>query len=271
MSPKMEKIELEPVVCFLANKKKLSVRQLECLAEISRMRSQLKAAGRLGISAPVLNKYIRRAESSLGFPLVKKVPFGSALTPEGRALVEDYKKFSRRIEKRNCVTVGCTPITQDIAIKANASGFCIHIGDDRENLRLLEAGMLDLVIFDDPLYVYNWEGGGEHYDIFFDTLLHVRRGKEYAIFKYGAQRLGLEYLERNKIEHSVKREVSSLQALLDSKLSFFINKSLADREELKLKSATPLSEFRHAIVALKVGEDKTLDEFAEGVKRRVYK
>jgi hypothetical protein len=50
-----------------------------------------------------------------------------------------------------------------------------------------------------------------------------------------------------------------------------VNKSLADRENLKLKSVTPLSKFRHAIVALKVLEDKSLDEFVEMMKKVAYR
>jgi len=260
-------MKLEPRLSLLINGRRFPAKVLDCLLAVHHTRSQKKAANELGISPPVLNKYIKRAERITGAPLVCKTPFGSKLTETALLIVGEYERLSRRMEEHKGIAIGCTPITQHVVIRA-CHGLRIHIGDDDANLTLLKRGEIDLVFFDDPLHVYEWEGAGESYDIFFDTLLHIRKGdgKQYARFKYGAQRVGFEYLTRSGVDYRIRKEVSDIHSLVGSGFSFFINRSLATREKLRLKPSTPTPLFRHAITALKVREDKRLDEVIRTVQ-----
>ena len=51
------------------NGRKVSVRQLEALLAVQEEGSQTAAARRLGISVPVVHKYIRAVEEAVGAPV----------------------------------------------------------------------------------------------------------------------------------------------------------------------------------------------------------
>ena len=61
-------------------------RQLEALLAVQDTGSQTAAARRLGISVPVLHKYIRAIEEAAGASVVRSTPAGSKLTPEGEEI-----------------------------------------------------------------------------------------------------------------------------------------------------------------------------------------
>ena len=104
---------------------------------------------------------------------------------------------------------------------------------------------MDLLILDDPLFAY--ESLREHpvKEIGKDTLLMVDRGPRFARYRYGPQRLGFEYLKQEGIDHKVVRFISNIDAIMDAKLSFFVNNTMAHRKGLSHRnlSISPVGDF----------------------------
>ncbi len=247
-------MNLEPTVSLRINGKPVSKRKLEVLEAISQEGSQNRAAERLGISTPVLHRYLNTLESEVGETLVRTTMRGTKLTGEGKAVVREFSALKKRAEKRESVVIGCTIITQELLNSllsrvARGNEYALIISDDERNLEDFKAGLMDLVILDDPLYVYEysgptWEEIGEDY------LIHVDRGSKYLRFKYGAQRIGFKHLAASGKDFTVQGEVRSIPFLLKSNLSFFLNHSIAVRKGLSLRSATPPALLKHKIIAL---------------------
>ena len=71
---------------------------------IDRAGSINKAVRQLGMSYRMVWGYIRELEAAAGVPMFHRTPRhgdqgGTRLTPEGRALVDQYWKFHRRLER----------------------------------------------------------------------------------------------------------------------------------------------------------------------------
>ena len=267
-------MQIDPQISILVDKKRLTVRQLEALVAISKTRSQTQASKELGISTPVLHRYIKRAEKELGFPLIHTTHLNTGLTPEASKIIKAYKRYILSTARHSNPAVACTPITQNLLLES-LSGlekegriFDVYIGDDRTNLRLLDAGTVDLVIFDDPLNVYEYEGNFDHRGIGFDSLIHVYRSKSYVKFRYGAQRIGFEHLKSKSIEYCILHSISDVNLLFESKESFFINQSLVSTQEIVLHSETDASAFTHEIIAMVVTENEDLYTLVEKMKKR---
>ncbi|MDY6965480.1 MAG: LysR family transcriptional regulator [Halobacteriota archaeon] len=270
-------MNISPNIGLLVDGKRLSIRQIEALAEVSKTRSQSQASRELGISTPVLHRYIRRAEKELGFSLIRTTPIDSRLTPEAIEMVKAYKRYIKATTPHPNLAVACTPITQNLLLETlsdlekDGNLFDVYIGDDKTNLRLLEAGEVDLVLFDDPLNVYEYEGDFDHREIAFDTLYHVDRGKSYCRFRYGAQRIGFGHLRSRNIDYSIESNLSGVESLLNSGRSYFINQSLVVRIGLDLTSQTPVSTFNHAIIAMILEESEELQVLVHEMKKRSSK
>lgn len=224
------------------------------LEAISEEGSQNRAAERLGISTPVLHRYLTNLESEVEEALVQTTMRGTKLTEEGKAVVREFSSLRKRAEKRESMVIGCTIITQELLNSVlsqldRATEYDLIISDDERNLNDFKAGLMDLVILDDPLYVYEyrgptWEEIGEDY------LIHVDKGSQYMRFKYGAQRIGFKHLTAKGQDFSIEGEVRSIPFLQKSNLSFFLNHSIAARRGMSLKSATSPDMLRHKIIAM---------------------
>lgn len=267
----MAALKIRPSISVEINGTALTPRQMEVILAVGEEKSQSRAAARLGISTPVLNRYVSQIEKKAGACLVETKATGSRLTEEGERIVEEYLKLKNRLEKKDFLNVSGTPVSQELLMSALSSvdpeGKCnLVISDDAKNLSDLKAGIADLIILDDPLYLFEaeefeWETIGE------DRLLHENRGERYAYFRYGAQRIGFRYLEMENIPHRIERTFSSVSALVDSGLSFFINESLALRRGLTIKSATSLEQLTHEITAVYSGSNPFIEKIIKELKR----
>ncbi len=267
----MAALKILPSISVEINGTALTPRQMEVILAVSEEKSQSRAAARLGISTPVLNRYVSQIEKKAGARLVETKATGSRLTEEGDRIVEEYLKLKNRLEKKDFLNVSGTPVSQELLMSAlsavDPEGKCnLVISDDAKNLSDLKAGIADLIILDDPLYLFEaeefeWETIGE------DRLLHENRGERYAYFRYGAQRIGFRYLEVKNIPHRIERTFSSVSALVDSGLSFFINESLALRRGLTIKSATSLEQLTHEITAVYSGSNPFIEKIIRELKR----
>lgn len=250
----VRELKLEPAVTLKVGKEKLTTRQLEVLRAVYEEGSQNRAAARLGIATPVLNRYLGQIEAKAGTGLLVATPRGTTLNEEGERIALEYIALSKRVAPTGGTVVGGTVITEDMLLVAMTSadpeGECdLIISDDQRNLKDFRAGLMDLVVLDDPLYLYDLEGVSWQ-EVATDRLLHVDHGPRYAGCMYGAQRIGFRHLESIGIEHSVVRTFRSPELMASSGLSFFMNESLALRKGLRIRSDTDPARLAHQINAV---------------------
>ncbi|MGI5961783.1 MAG: winged helix-turn-helix domain-containing protein [Methanomassiliicoccaceae archaeon] len=262
--------EIEPSVSLRVGGRHLTTRQLEVLSAIHREGSQNRAAARLGISTSVLHRYVSQMEGKVGRPLVVTSPAGSELNELGLRIAMEYEALEARMGRGTSMVVGGTIVTEELLLNAlskmDREGLCeLIISDDARNLKDFQAGMMDLMVIDDPLYLYDLEDVIWQ-EVATDRLLHVDNGPRYGRFMYGAQRIGFRHLELTGSRYEVEGAYRSLSALQRSGLSFFVNESLALRKRLDLRSATDPSLLEHRINAVYREESKFIRDLVGALR-----
>jgi molybdate transport repressor ModE-like protein len=245
-------VDVEPSVSLTVNGMHITPRQLEALREVWRVGSQKAAAEALGISVPVLHRHISSMEERVGIKLLDSSPQGTRLTTDGEELVREFNALQSRVSARESTIVGCTLVTEELllaALSGLGEGFDLIISDDERNLKDFEAGLMDIVVVDDPLYLYDLEGV-QFEQVAEDELVHVRRGDRYMRYRYGAQRIGFRQLDADGEEYTLVGDTRSMSMLVDSPYSFFINESLLSRKGIRLRSHTPTEKLHHTINAV---------------------
>lgn len=235
------------------NGKIVTVRQLEALLAVEETGSQTAAARALGISVPVVHRYIRAIEDAAQVPVVATTPSGSVLTEEGERIASLARSMDCRCETDRGFTVCCSPVTEDMIMSVISSlkipGANIVVSDDEYNIRMMREDRADLAIIDDPLYLFDAEEF-EMEEIGYMGMVLVDNGPSFIRYKYGAQRVAFMYLDSEDRQYTVDSETFSLPELLGSNKSFFIDEFLLTRKNLRLKSAVDPSMLRHAITAI---------------------
>jgi molybdate transport repressor ModE-like protein len=247
-------MKLEPRVALEVEGVDMTPHQLEVISAIYHHGSQRSAAQSMGITTQVLNRYVRQIEAKIHLKVAESTPTGTVLTADGEKIAKEYEALRVRMTKSKAPVVGCTIITENLLLsslsKVDPEGkFDLVISDDQRNLKDFRAGMMDLVVLDDPLYAFD-ENDVIIDEIGSDRLLHVDRGPNYLRFLYGAQRIGFKHLEVTGKTIRVERTERSLTSLTNSNMSFFVNESLAARKGLKIKSDTDPRLLRHEILAI---------------------
>ncbi|MBI0583111.1 MAG: LysR family transcriptional regulator [Methanomassiliicoccus sp.] len=247
-------LKLEPAVALRVGGATLTERQLEVLRAVYEEGSQNRAAARMGIATPVLNRHLAHIEAKVRTELLVATPRGTTLNEEGERIALEYIALSRRMEHSGGTVVGGTIVSEELLLAAlttaDPEGECeLIISDDRRNLRDFNAGLMDVVVLDDPQYLFDLEGT-RWQEVATDRLLHVDRGPRYAGCVYGAQRIGFRHLESVGAEFRVVRHFRSPEMMAASGLSFFINESLALRRGMRIRSDTDPSRLVHQINAV---------------------
>lgn len=225
------------------NGRPLTERQARAVTALYLNGTQRAAARALGISAPVLSRHLRQVETKAGAAIMDGGARGTVLNELGERIAKEHLALQGKLRERQSMAVACTPLTEEMLMQALNSAdpkgeVDAIIADDRHNVADFKAGLLDLVLLDDPLYAYesdgaSWEELGQ------DRLLHVRRGEDYAAFRYGPQRLGFRSLEMEKATFRVIRTYSSVGALTRSGLSYFVSEGLLIRKGLRPRGDEP--------------------------------
>lgn len=247
-------LNVEPSIALKVGRKRLTTRQLEVIQAVQEEGSQNRAAHRLGISTSVLNRYLGQIEGKLGQPLLAASPTGTVLNETGERIAQEFKALEHRLRRGGEVVVGGTIITEELLLntlsRVDPQGETeLILSDDRRNLKDFQAGLMDILLVDDPLYLFELEEV-RWQEIATDRLIHIDNGPRYARFAYGAQRIGFQSLDAEGVEYSVEGNYRSVPALLASGRSFFINESLVLRRGLRLRSATDPSKLEHRINAI---------------------
>jgi molybdenum-dependent DNA-binding transcriptional regulator ModE len=265
-------VQIEPSVSLMIGGKKITSRQLEALVAVYEEGSQNRAARRLGIATPVLHRYLTQLEEKAGAPLTITSKRGTKLTREGRAVVREFMALKGRARSGESVRVGCSIITEDLLLnvlsKIDAMGpYDLIISDDERNIKDFRAGLMDVVILDDPIYAFEFEDA-KWEEVAEDYLLHIKRGEKYMRFRYGAQRIGFLHLESVGKEYEILGTVRSLPMLLRPKVSFFLNQSYAAKKGLELKTFTHPQLLMHKIIAMYSDESREVERLINEMRRK---
>jgi DNA-binding transcriptional LysR family regulator len=227
-------VQVRASLTVQVNGRPLTEKQAKAVLALYLNGTQRSAARSLGISAPVLCRHLRQVEVKAGAPIMDCGARGTVLNELGETIAKEQLALQSRIRERSDLAVACTPLTEEMLLlalnAADPQGMAeMRISDDRRNVADLQAGLVDLVVLDDPLYAFEmddmmWEEVGS------DRLFHVRKGEEYALYRFGPQRLGLRTLDSSNERYRVVRTYSSLAPLLRSGYSYFVSEGLLLRK-----------------------------------------
>ena len=253
------------------NGKTVTARQIEALMAVEETGSQTSAAKKLGISVPVLHKYISNIEEAVGGPVLKTTPAGSVVTRMGKEILDLARFTENRCMMDRGFTVCCTPVTEDIMMSVISSvkipDAHIIVSDDQYNIRMMRENRADLAIIDDPLYLFDVEEY-QMEEIGYMGMVFVDNGPSFIRYKYGAQRVAFMYLDSVNRKYSIDSETFSLPELLGSNKSFFIDEFMLTRRNLRLKSAVDPKILRHAITAIYRDDDPRISRIIKAAKAR---
>ena len=253
------------------NGKTVTARQLEALLAVRDAGSQTAAARAMGISVPVVHKYLRAIEDAAGTPVLLTTPSGSVLTAEGERIAELAMSMDRRCETDRGFTVCCSPVTEDLVMSVVSSlkikDTNIVISDDEYNIRMMREDRADLAIIDDPLYLFDAEEF-EMEEIGYMGMVLVDNGPSFIRYRYGAQRVAFMFLDSEDRQYTIDSETFSLSELLGSNKSFFVDEFMLTRRNLRLKSAVDPRMLRHAITAIYREETKAVSRVVKALMAR---
>ena len=262
---------LEPVISLKVNGAGLTPHQLDVLLAVHQEGSQRKAGQKLGIATPVVHRYLFQMEAKTGVKLLKTSPLGTSLTVEGKQIALEYSALLARMKDDGATVVGGTISTEDLLLSVlsrldGEAKYDLIIADDERNVRDFEAGLMDLVLLDDPLYAYEVDNA-QIEEIAGDRLIHVDKGPSYMRYRYGAQRIGFRHLDSIGASYTVDGLTRYLPSLLRSNKSCFIAESLALRKGLKLSSSTDPNLLSYRILAIYRREKETISWLLRELKK----
>ena len=267
------KFESKGLISIEIDGKVYDYKLYQSLESLSRTQSQRKSAKELGISHTVFNRRLLKAEDKLGVKITRKVGNGTLLTPDGDALLEEFKKYIIQIEKTPNINIAgghiSTGLLESIHTPFNTN---IYSSSDEDAFELAKRGAVDILTLDDPLIAY--ERDINFMPIAYDYLVLVSspesksiesisdlEGLDFVNVNGSAQRLAWNSLNHYDIEYNIKESVNSqfdaFKIVRNSKnLYTFLNASYFKGNDL-LKYDT-----QHVISVIKVNEDKAeVDEY----------
>lgn len=231
------------------------------------------AAKSMGISVPVVHRYIANIEAAAGEAVTHSTPSGTFLTPAGKEIMDRFAANEARCRDDRGFTVCCSPVTEDLMMSVFSSlkmtDVEMVVSDDVHNVRMMIEGLADMALIDDPLYLFDIdEYGYDAMEIGYMGMVYVDNGPSFIRYKYGAQRVAFMYLDTAKREYTIDAETYSLSEMLGSNKSFFVDEFLLTRKGLKLKSAVNPKNLRHAITAVFRSEDRTVTKIVNALQAR---
>ena len=193
----------------------------QSLESLSRSKSQRKSAKELGISHTVFNRRLLKAEEKLGVKITRKVGNGTLLTPDGEALLEEFRKYLIQIEKTSNINIAgghiSTGLLESIDTPFNTN---IYSSTDEDAFELAKRGAVDILTLDDPLIAY--ERDINFMPIAYDYLVLVAspesknidsisdlEGLDFVNVNGSAQRLAWNSLNHYDIEYNIIANVNS--------------------------------------------------------------
>ena len=258
---------------LIINGQTVTNRQLEALWAVAKTGSMSAAAKKLGVSVPVVHRYVTNIEAAAGEEVTKSTPMGTRLTPAGKRIADMYMAAEARCRDDRGFTVACSPVTEDLMMSVFSSlkmtDVELVVSDDLHNIRMITEGLADMVLIDDPMNLYDIdEYGFDAEEIGYMGMVYVDNGPSFIRYKYGAQRVAFMFLDTLGTEYSVDAETYSISEMLASKKSFFVDEFLLTRKGIRLKSAVDPKYLRHAITAIYRSENRTVMRIVSALKSR---
>ncbi|MCL2333971.1 MAG: LysR family transcriptional regulator [Candidatus Methanoplasma sp.] len=267
-------VELSVRTEQVINGKLITNRQLETLAAVAKAGSKTAAAKKLGISVPVVHRYIAAIEEAVGSPITISTPAGTKLNEEGMRILETYVTTELRCSDDHNFTVCCSPVTEDLMMSVlsalKMTDVELVVSDDLHNIRMMRENLADFAIIDDPLYLFDAEEF-EGTEIGYMGMVFVDNGPSFIRYRYGAQRVAFMFLDTMGRKYTIDSETFSLPELIGSKKSYFVDEFLLLRKGIKMKSAIDPKVLKHAITAIYRREDKTVARLIRALKARNIK
>ncbi len=150
------------------------------------------------------------------------------------------------------------------------SGARTVISDDEYSIRMMKEGRADFAIIDDPLYLFDAEEF-EMQEISYMGMVLVDNGPSFIRYKYGAQRVAYMYMDSSGREYAIDGETASIQELINSGKSFFIDEIMLSRRNLRYKSAVDPKILRHAVTAIYRRETRSVSRLLRAIKARTLR
>jgi DNA-binding transcriptional LysR family regulator len=227
-------VQVQASLTVQVNGHMLTDKQAKAVLALFLNGTQRAAARSIGISAPVLCRHLRQVEVKAGAPIMECGARGTVLNELGESIAKEQLALQGKIRERQQLAMACTPLTEEMLMQAlNAADphgkADVVISDDRHNVTEFQAGLVDLMLLDDPIYAYESEGASWE-EVGSDRLLHVRKSEDYATYRYGPQRLGFLSLEAEGRPYRVVRTYSSMGALIRSGYSYFLSEGMLVRK-----------------------------------------
>jgi len=261
-----------PSIVFVSDGSEITHRQMEALVALSEKGSMQKAAASLGVSTPVLHKYVREIEEKAGLALVLSTSKGSSLTPDGLELLRRFRAFELRLQDPKVLRVAGTVVSQRCLLSAATElsdagrRTIITIADDETNLRMVDEARVDCVVLDDAAYAMERAADLATEEVGSDMLVHKDAGRRYAGLTFGAQRLAFRYLTERGIPYEIARTIHEPTMLNGTDLSYFVNKSLIRAGIVMEEGARDQRWSLHAITALRCTDHEDLEAFIEAAR-----
>ena len=251
--------------------KRITDRQVEVLNAVYEHGSMNAAAVSLKISPSVAYRHIKELEAAFGEDVLMRSPRGSKLTECGTRLLGTMRSADERLSEKRRFTVACSPVTEELLMSALSSTNTdadLVISDDGMNMRSLKKNDADIVIIDDPVHIFDddslqWQEIGQM------GMVHVDKGTSYIRYRYGAQRIAFRHLDSTGTAYTIDSETLSLNDLLDSGKSFFVDDVLLMRKGIRMHSSTDPALLRHSILAVYKEPSDEIDRLVnELIKRK---
>jgi len=259
-----------PRVIFVSDGHEITHRQMEALSALKAKGSMKKAAAFLGLSTPVLHKYIREIEEKSGLGIVSSTSRGSKLTAEGLELLDRFRAYELRLEDHSDVLkVAGTVVSETTLLSAatilsdDRRSVQVTISTDEANLHLAEERRVDAVVLDDAMFAMERAPDLPNTEVGSDMLVLRDEGSRFAKLAFGAQRLGFRYLKEKEIPYEIERTIFEPSMIDHTDLSYFVNKSLVRSGRVKAAGAKDQAWSLHTIVALRVSDHDDLPMFLE--------
>ena len=261
-------VNIRPSV--ISGGRRITDRQLEVLSSVKEHGSINAAASSLMISAPVAYRHIRELEDALGEKVLISSPNGSKLTERGIHLLGSVRSAGKRLSSKGRFTVACSPVTEELMMSAISSADIdadLVISDDDVNMRSLRNGGADIVILDDPVHVFD-DDDLQWHEIAQTDMIHVDKGTSYIRYRYGAQRIAFRHLDSLGKKYTIDSETLSLNDLLDSGKSFFVDEVILLRKGIRMHSSTDPVMLRHSILAVFRTSTENVERLVNELLRR---
>jgi molybdenum-dependent DNA-binding transcriptional regulator ModE len=264
--------DVKPRVIFVTDGQEITHRQMEALAALHEKGTMARAAGALGISTPVLHKYIHEIEEKADAHIISSTSKGSKLTGQGLELLKRFRAYESRLIDGKQLRIAGTPVSQRCIMMAatelSAVGrdCTVTISTDESNLKMMEEGRVDCLVLDDAMFAVEKAPETNISEVGSDMLMLKDVGPKFARTKFGAQRLGFRYLEEKQIPHEIVRDIFEPTMLDHLDLSYFVNRSFVRTGVLKAIGAKDQPWSVHSIAVLQCTEHEDLPAFLEEAK-----